>query len=57
MTRGTRHEIDPNQINEVDQVDADEAGQVEIACNAGSNRNRGYYSPSADPQRCRCGDA
>jgi hypothetical protein len=25
MTRGTRHEIDPNQINEVDQVDADEA--------------------------------
>src|SRR5499427_650763 len=35
---------------------ADEAGQVEIACNAGSSRNRGYdYSRSGDPQRCRCG--
>src|SRR5262245_40621731 len=34
---------------------ADEAGQVEIACNAGPNRNRGYYSPSGEPQRCRCG--
>src|SRR5215475_9514641 len=36
---------------------ADEAGQVEVACDAGSSRNRGYYSPSGDPQRCRCGDA
>src|SRR5262249_11481142 len=36
---------------------ADEAGQIEIACNAGSNRNRGYHSPSGEPQRCRCGNA
>jgi sortase (surface protein transpeptidase) len=24
MTRGTRHEIDPNHIDEVDEVDGDE---------------------------------
>src|SRR5262249_40310523 len=26
---------------------ADEAGEVEVACDAGSGRNRGYYSPPA----------
>jgi hypothetical protein len=28
MTRGTRHEIDPNQIDEVDEVDGDEALRI-----------------------------
>src|SRR5262249_57520507 len=36
---------------------ADEAGEVEVACDAGSGRNRGYYSPAGDRQRCRCGNA
>src|SRR5262249_20028027 len=35
---------------------ADEAGEVEIASNAGSNRNRGYDWPSGDRQRCRSGN-
>src|SRR5262249_18684328 len=36
---------------------ADEAGEIEVARDAGSSRNRGYYSPSGDRQRCRCGNA